>query len=354
MHVTLVGLGNIGSHAAEFLARNPSVTALTLIDHDMYEKTNASSQAIYASDLGKAKATAQARRLQKLRPAIRIDAICDRVENLPLGRLQCDVLAAAVDTRITRQYLNEVCWSLGIPWVDSGVNPESGLARINAYEPAFGNPCIECDWGDRHYETLEVEYPCGSSDRPAAHTNSPASLGGLAGALLAIECEKLLNQEKAQSVIGRQLIYDARWHKHHVVELQRNPGCRFSHKTLPVSSAGIVSASTPLSEIFGRTGLTGAGLRVACSPGFVMHAVCPACGSSHRNLWKVAGGLRCTRCRHPVIAAGFETVHELRELQLPEHVLRRPLSNLGLLAGDLLVLSNAEAEECLQIGEGHA
>jgi adenylyltransferase/sulfurtransferase len=236
MHVTLVGLGNIGSHAAEFLARNASVTAVTLIDHDVYEQRNTAGQAIRSSDVGKEKASVHARRLQEIREEIRIDAICDRVENLPLGRLKCDVLAAAVDTRITRQYLNEACWSLGIPWVDSGVSAESGLASISVYEPAPENACIECNWTDRHYATLEVEYPCGSN-RPAVNTNAPASLGGLAGALLAIECGKLISPEKAPPTAGHQVVYDTLWRKHHVVTLWRNPRCRFSHHTLPTFSS---------------------------------------------------------------------------------------------------------------------
>jgi molybdopterin/thiamine biosynthesis adenylyltransferase len=66
------------------------------------------------------------------------------------------VLAAAVETRITRQYLNEACSGLGVPWVDSGVNAESGLVSISVYGPALDNPCIECNWTDRQYATLEV------------------------------------------------------------------------------------------------------------------------------------------------------------------------------------------------------
>jgi hypothetical protein len=50
-------------------------------------------------------------------------------------------------------------------------------------------------------------------------------------------------------------------------------------------------------------------------------------------------------------ANGFETVHELKQSQLPKHVLQGPLSELGLRTGDILVLRNTETEECFEIGE---
>lgn len=347
MHVTLVGLGNIGSHLAPLLARMPRVSALTLVDRDVYEKDNA-GQAMDRSDIGKPKAKVQAQKLRRLRPDVKIAAICDDVENVPAGRLQGDVLLAAVDTRITRQYLSQICWSLGMPWIDSGVNAESGLVSISTYTPGEDNACIECGWSERHYATLEVRFAC-ASNLPIARTNAPASLGGLAGALLGIECEKVLGGMRAESLVGRQVVYETRWHRHHVIKRRRNLRCRFDHHTLPVSTALLVFHGAPLAEVFAMTDVKEPRLTVVGLRGFAMNAICPNCERQYPNVWRFARSLRCPHCKQRLVVSGFDTAVELKEAELPAAVLRRPLHRLGLQAGDILLLHNGESEECIRV-----
>ena len=349
MHVTLAGLGNIGSYAAQLIARTPRVTELTLIDRDVYdEERNFPGQAMERCDGGKPKAKVQARRLHKLHPAMKITAICDSIENVPAGLLQSDVLVAAVDTRVTRQHLGQLCWSLGLTWIDSGVNAEGGLVSVSTYVPGRDSACIECGWGERHYATLEIPYACTSSI-PAARTNAPASLGGLAGALLAIECGKLLEGATKQSLAGRQIVYDTQWNKHHVVEHPRNPRCRFRHHTLPVATALVVFHDAPLAEVFAMTDLKTAQLAVVGSHGFAKHAFCAGCGTNARDLWRLVRGLRCPRCKQALTVTGFDSVAELKQAELPAAVLQRPLRRLGPKPGDILVLRNEVGEECVRV-----
>jgi len=349
MHVTLVGMGNIGSHASGFLARMPNVDRMTLIDRDVYSEANGTAQAMRRGDAGKPKVIVQARRLRELRPDIKIIAIHDDVENVPAGRLATDLLAAAVDTRIARQYLGQMCWGLGVPWIDSGVNAGGGLVSVSTYLPGGENACIECDWADRHYETLEAAYPC-APDLPVARTNAPASLGGLAGALLAIECGKVLTGIRDQSLAGRQLVYDTLWHKQHIVSKRRNPGCRFGHRMLPVATALVVFHGAPLAEIFAMTELKDVRVSVVGARGFAVSAYCSNCDKTYRDLWKVVRRPRCPRCKQALTITGFDMATELTRGDLPAAILRRPLSKLGLLSGDVLVLRGAGAEECVRLG----
>lgn len=350
MHVALVGLGNIGSHAAEFLARSPGIEALTLIDRDVYDESNRESQAIRRSDAGKPKVKVQAQRLRALLPGAKITGIYGDVEDVPAGRLRADVLAAAVDTRIARQYLGQICWAMGIPWVDSGVNPGSGLVSISTYTPGDGNACIECGWSNRHYETLEIAYPC-ASVRQVARTHAPASLGGIAGALLAAECGKLLSGCHDQSLAGRQLIYDTRWHKQHLIARRRNPACRFDHRVMPVATALRVFQGASLAEVFSVGHRSGARVTVLGGHGFAMRAFCGGCDQAYHDVWKVARRLSCRRCKRPLTVTGFDLAPELRAGDLPAAVLRRPLYEMGLRPGDVLVLRSDDSEECVRIGD---
>ncbi len=68
--VVVVGVGNIGSHLAMFLARMPLVQQVTLVDHDSYDESNLFSQNISRAEIGKPKVEAVARRLRRLNPEL--------------------------------------------------------------------------------------------------------------------------------------------------------------------------------------------------------------------------------------------------------------------------------------------
>jgi len=70
-HVCVVGIGGVGSWAAEALART-AVGRLTLIDLDMVAESNTNRQIHALGDIyGKAKVDAMAERLRAINPACR-------------------------------------------------------------------------------------------------------------------------------------------------------------------------------------------------------------------------------------------------------------------------------------------
>lgn len=78
--IAVVGLGGVGSWAAEALARS-GVDALTLIDLDHVAESNINRQVqALGSTLGRAKAQALAERVLDIHPACRVTAIEDFVE----------------------------------------------------------------------------------------------------------------------------------------------------------------------------------------------------------------------------------------------------------------------------------
>ena len=125
-HIVVAGCGNTGTHLLPHLARSPHISRLTLVDPDHYEIANVAVQNIDRMDVGQPKVVAQANKLQRIRPAmgassLEVIALQERIEDVPMGLLRCDLLVSCLDSRAARQHVNQIAWRLGIPWIDCGV-----------------------------------------------------------------------------------------------------------------------------------------------------------------------------------------------------------------------------------------
>lgn len=326
--LTVVGAGNIGSHLLSHLARLPEVEAIRIVDPDRYEAKNLTGQDIVAAQVGKPKALAQARRLRAIRRDLNLEPFIAKVEDIPPGRLACDLLLACLDSRRARQRVNETAWRLGVPWIDAGVRPAEMLVRVSVYVPSPEAPCMECAWSDRDYALVEQVYPC-NAPATAQSTDAPSGLGALAAALQAVECRRLLSGDL--SMAGKQLVMDAGSHRLLLTTIPRNQACRFDHRLWRIE--GTLSAALPLDKVLAMGPLT--------VPGkfFTTVLFCLACGR-RRNTLKLtdSAGLvtgRCRRCGGALQAPGFELMERL-DGGLPARLRRLPLCCLGLRPGDFL------------------
>lgn len=74
-HVLVVGLGGIGSYAAEFIARS-GVGTMTLIDGDVFDETNKNRQlTALDSTIGKNKAVVLGERLRDINPDLKLNIL---------------------------------------------------------------------------------------------------------------------------------------------------------------------------------------------------------------------------------------------------------------------------------------
>lgn len=350
--VVVVGAGgNIGSHLVSHLARMPEIGRVSLIDRDVYERSNLRSQDITPGDVGKFKANVQARRLRRINRELRVEAIADVVERVPLGRLRADVILACLDSRIARQRVSQYAWRLGVPLIDAGVEPGGLLARINVYVPGPDSPCMECAWDDRDYEALEQSYPCAGFSHSVAATNAPSSLGALAASLQAIECQKFLSEEREGIAVSKQVLIDAAYHKHYVTAFRRNPRCRFGgHDVWSIENLYRTPGQISLGEALGLAGSgnLSAALRVEGKP-FVKRLTCSGCGTTHPLLRLECSvneaKRRCDSCGRRLIASGFDSVEELAESGLSDaRLLRRSLRSLGLRPGDVFTIRDGDED----------
>jgi molybdopterin/thiamine biosynthesis adenylyltransferase len=346
-HVVVIGAGLIGSHALPHLARSPRVSRITIVDVQCYEPANIHSQDVDAHGIGRPKAVVQARRLRRINPSLALDAIHSSVEDLPLGALRGDVILACLDSRQARMTVNQAAWRLGVPWIDAGVEATGLLARVHVFVPAPNAPCLECAWDQRDYAAIEQRYPCDAGSGPAP-TGASSSLGALAAALQAIECDKLLAGSTSDALVGRNVLIDARHHKHYVTAFRRNPACRmpdhdgwriepFDGAVSQTTLGELLALGTTLRDAQARLAFHVAGQRVAVG------LTCVQCATSHPT-FQLERALRrtpalCDVCHGELRATGFDLRHTVALDVIPATALDVPVTRLGLRAGDVLSLS---------------
>ena len=335
--ITVAGAaGNIGSHLLPHLARMPQVSRLTLVDPEFYEPANLSAQNIDRVDVGRAKVEAQAEKLRRIRPdlgesGLEVIPLQERIEHVPRGLLDCDLIVSTLPSKSSRQHVNEIAWRLGVPWADCGVLGSQNLARVNAYVPALDAPCLECAWGPDEYAVLEQEYLCSAGRGAEFPTMASSALGALAASLMAIEIAKLLRGDLAHSAAGRQVVIDAEHHVMQVSTMRRNPWCRFDHRSWQAIEPWVCPPrTTTVASALGTLGsLQVEGHR------FAIELLCPGCGRHEKSLRLNRPLARCPQCDRRMVTSGFGSLDRIDSALVGEYA-NLTLAEIGLRAGDIV------------------
>ena len=122
-HVVVVGIGGVGSWAAEALARN-AVGTITLVDLDNIAESNVNRQ-IHALDgnFGKAKVTAMAERIRAINPNCKVCEIEDFVTTTNASKMldfHFDVSVDCIDDAPAKAILAAMCKAVNSPIIMSG------------------------------------------------------------------------------------------------------------------------------------------------------------------------------------------------------------------------------------------
>lgn len=118
-HVMLLGLGGVGSYAAEALARS-GVGKMTIVDNDDVAVSNLNRQLpALSSTVGQPKVEVVARRLRDAAPDLALTAV--NAFYLPETPVEipadCTVVVDAIDTTSAKLHLAEICMQRGIPLI---------------------------------------------------------------------------------------------------------------------------------------------------------------------------------------------------------------------------------------------
>ncbi len=122
-HVLVVGLGGVGGYACEMLAR-AGIGEMTIVDADTVQSSNLNRQIIALnSTLGQTKASALAKRLKDINPAIKLNVVeaflkDDNMIEL-LDKTQYDFVIDAIDSLSPKVYLIALSVERGFPIISS-------------------------------------------------------------------------------------------------------------------------------------------------------------------------------------------------------------------------------------------
>lgn len=188
-HVMVIGLGGVGSWAAESLARS-GIGKITLIDHDEICITNANRQLHALQGLvGKKKSEIMAERLRKINPQAEIISLplfYSKDTSDQILASKPDYILDAIDNLTAKTYLINECQQKNIKIITSmGASAKMDPTRIRVVDLAktqvdplahsvrkilrqeynfprkrnFGVPCVYSDEPPR--ETVELKYDNG-------------------------------------------------------------------------------------------------------------------------------------------------------------------------------------------------
>ena len=202
-HVAVVGLGGVGSYAAEALART-GVGRLTLIDRDTVDVTNCNRQlCALSSTVGQYKADVMAARLRDAAPSAEICGL--RLFYLPETReelfsRQPDLIVDCVDNVTAKLDMIETAYQRGIPLLCAlgtakKVDP-TRLRFCDIYETE-GDPLARVMRRELRKRGVPRQRVICSDEPPridGATLGSIAWVPGCAGLMLAGEAVRLLTQ----------------------------------------------------------------------------------------------------------------------------------------------------------------
>lgn len=121
-HVMVIGMGGVGSYAAEFVARS-GVGKMTIVDGDVVDPTNRNRQLpALATNHGEPKAEIMAERIKAINPEVELQIIKAFVEPemvKDLVGLQPDYMIDAIDSITPKITFIQHAYQSGIPIVSS-------------------------------------------------------------------------------------------------------------------------------------------------------------------------------------------------------------------------------------------
>ena len=151
--VCIVGVGGLGNPITSRLAAM-GVGTLRIVDRDVIELSNLHRQTMFdESDVGQVKVEVAAKKLQKLNPDCKIEALAISVNDYTALEVVegCDVVIDALDSVNARYALNKACVKFGIPFVTGAAVGVSGqVFTILPKESA----CYYCMFPELNEDTM--------------------------------------------------------------------------------------------------------------------------------------------------------------------------------------------------------
>ncbi len=249
--ILVVGAGALGNEVLKNLAL-VGVGHITVVDFDRIENSNLSRSVLFrASDRGKLKVDVARRAVQEINPDVAVDALNGNVLTdigLDLVR-QMDVVIGCLDNRDARLWVNRMCWKVGTPWIDGGIQEINGVCKV--FRPPDG-ACYECGMTDMDYQLIQLRYSCPllkREDLQQGKVPTAPTIASIIGGLQVQEALKLLHE--IPTCDGAALVFNGASNSFYQTKYQHRPEC-LSHEVYdPVSESNGTHDQT-LKELAGE------------------------------------------------------------------------------------------------------
>ena len=218
--VAVVGVGGVGSVAAEMLARC-GVGRLALFDYDRVELANMNRLFYQPHQCGLTKVEAAAATMSHINPRVSIEPFnydvtsTDNFDHFLATVAGCDVVLCCVDNFEARLAVNQACLEAAKIWMESGVSETAVSGHIQVMVPG-ASPCYQCT------PPLVVA----TGEKPAKRegvcaASLPTTMGIVAGLLAQSALKYLLGFGELTPYVG----YDALSDSFPQLTLRANPEC---------------------------------------------------------------------------------------------------------------------------------
>ena len=230
--VAIVGIGGVGSVAAEMLTRC-GIGRLLLYDYDKVELANMNRLFFRPEHCGMTKTEAAAHTLANINPDVALEPYTMNITTLEgfdafkasitappstggdVSRV--DLVLSCVDNYEARMTINQVCLELGQTWMESGVSEDAVSGHIQVIVPgktacfACVPPLVVASGIDER--TLKREGVCAAS--------LPTTMGIIAGLLVQNSLKYLLHFGQVTQYLGYSSLKDF----FPTMEIKPNPFC---------------------------------------------------------------------------------------------------------------------------------
>ncbi len=331
--VLVVGAGALGNEVIKNLAL-VGIGHLLILDFDRIEASNLSRAVLFrAEHCGQSKAEVAAEMARQMNPDCHIvGRTADVTQDVGLGLIRdMDVVIGCVDNREARLWINRMCWKVGTPWVDGGIQEINGVAKT--FVPPAG-ACYECTMTENDYRLMHLRYSCPllkREDIQQGKVPTAPTIAALIGALQSQEALKILHGKVVGDGVG--LVFNGDANRFYQTRFPRRENC-LSHETY----AQIVPLELSVQQTTARALLEMASEKlgftvdsIELDRDFLLALACEHCQlltPVNRPIAQVTlGDGKCPQCgliRHPKIVCDIGIEDEaasqtLRQLGIPEY-----------------------------------
>nr|BAF74765.1 hypothetical protein [Bacillus subtilis subsp. natto] len=152
-HVTLIGMGGIGSPVADLLVR-AGIKNIRCVDGDIVELSNLNRQTLYSEkDIGRLKVEVAKERLQTIDNEVKVECVNETIHSVEQAKQvinNSDFVVVSADSPVGKlpMWINEACVSKNVPVIFTGYSGDIGV--VGPLIIPRKTLCLNCD---EHFST---------------------------------------------------------------------------------------------------------------------------------------------------------------------------------------------------------